>query len=413
MIQSIKRLWGNKRGNALIIMAGALPLVIGSAGLASDTIQWVLWKRQLQRAADSAALAGVYARFQSASATSAVTADLAKNNKLWVALLSGYPATTTPADTSSFQKQVQVSLAVQQSLGFSSVFLATAPTISVTARAAAIDDGIFCMDALAKTGSAITIGGSANVNLGCGAISNSGDATASVGTNGNSFNFTASPVAGVGGLPSSINGATDLQPYHLALPDPFAGLYPTDVPTGQTCYNNINATKYTGADGKTHVPAGCYNSFNPGNGETVLDAGQFYLNNTGLSTNGTTTITGTGVTVIFTGTNPGSLSMNGNSVINLTAPPTGTYAKMLFIQAANATAENSNTINGNNGSGFDGAMYFPNGNLTFTGSSSAATKCAMVVAWRIDMTGNTNMQNNTTGCTANRTVTGKKIRLVA
>ena len=32
------------------------------AGLATDTIQWTLWKRQLQRAADSAAIAGVYDR---------------------------------------------------------------------------------------------------------------------------------------------------------------------------------------------------------------------------------------------------------------------------------------------------------------------------------------------------------------
>ena len=49
------KIWHDKRGNALIIAAAALPLLIGSAGLATDTIQWALWKRQLQRAADSAA----------------------------------------------------------------------------------------------------------------------------------------------------------------------------------------------------------------------------------------------------------------------------------------------------------------------------------------------------------------------
>ena len=59
-----KRLIKDKRGNALILAGAALPLVIGSAGLASDTIQWALWKRQLQRAADSAALAGTYAKVQ-------------------------------------------------------------------------------------------------------------------------------------------------------------------------------------------------------------------------------------------------------------------------------------------------------------------------------------------------------------
>lgn len=57
----MKRLWGDKRGNALMIAGACLPMVVGAAGLASDTIQWALWKRQLQKAADSAAIAAVYA----------------------------------------------------------------------------------------------------------------------------------------------------------------------------------------------------------------------------------------------------------------------------------------------------------------------------------------------------------------
>jgi len=73
----LKKLWRDRRGNALVIAAAALPLVVGSAGLASDTIQWVVWKRQLQKAADSAALAGVYARAQSQTLSTAVATDLA------------------------------------------------------------------------------------------------------------------------------------------------------------------------------------------------------------------------------------------------------------------------------------------------------------------------------------------------
>ena len=71
--RAFKRLWNDKRGNALLIMAGAFPLLLGSAGLATDTIQWTLTKRQLQRAADSAAIAGVYASIQREQNTSAQT----------------------------------------------------------------------------------------------------------------------------------------------------------------------------------------------------------------------------------------------------------------------------------------------------------------------------------------------------
>ena len=56
MFKLLKKLWRDRRGNALAIAGAALPLIIGSAGLASDTIQWALMKRQLQRTADSAAL---------------------------------------------------------------------------------------------------------------------------------------------------------------------------------------------------------------------------------------------------------------------------------------------------------------------------------------------------------------------
>ena len=62
MISFFRKLWHNKRGNALVIAGACLPMIVGAAGLASDTIQWTLWKRQLQRAADSAAIAGVYDR---------------------------------------------------------------------------------------------------------------------------------------------------------------------------------------------------------------------------------------------------------------------------------------------------------------------------------------------------------------
>lgn len=72
-----------------MIAAATLPLVVGCAGLATDTIQWTLWKRQLQRAADSAAISGVYTRSASDSQTgveSSVCNDLAKNQQTGLSL---------------------------------------------------------------------------------------------------------------------------------------------------------------------------------------------------------------------------------------------------------------------------------------------------------------------------------------
>ena len=129
MLKAFKKLWNNDRGNALIIVGAALPMLIGAAGLATDTIQWALWKRQLQRAADSAAIAGVYERNMTAMGATdgveaAVLRDLTLNQH--VGTLDGAPALDFPADVTTPDKrtnQVSVELKFKKSLTFSSMFL--------------------------------------------------------------------------------------------------------------------------------------------------------------------------------------------------------------------------------------------------------------------------------------------------
>jgi len=140
MISWFRKLWRDKRGNALLIMGAALPMIVGCAGLASDTIQWTLWKRQLQRAADSAAIAGVYTRENAAGATSgvpdAVSHDLTLNDHNWMSLSSA-PTITYPGVTGA-TNTVRVVLQIQQRLPFSSLFMTVAPTITATSTAATI-----------------------------------------------------------------------------------------------------------------------------------------------------------------------------------------------------------------------------------------------------------------------------------
>ena len=93
MISFLRRLWQNKRGNAIVIAAACMPMIVACAGLASDTIQWTLWKRQLQRATDSAAIAGVYDRQAASGSTSTVSAtvshDVTLNDHTWMTLAIG------------------------------------------------------------------------------------------------------------------------------------------------------------------------------------------------------------------------------------------------------------------------------------------------------------------------------------
>ena len=401
-----KRLWRDRRGNSLVIAGMALPLVVGAAGLGTDTVQWVVWKRELQRAADSAAFAGVYAAAQAnanKSPTQAVSDDLNTNNQTKVALLGGYPEVAFPT-VAGATNAVRVTLAVRRPLGFSGLFMSSAPTITTSATAALVEEGNYCLVALAPSGSAIEMQGSTNVTMGCGAISNSQDPANAVGVIGNGHTFEAEPVAAVGGITEDINGSDDVRSFQIPMEDPFASLS-TDIPAGMQCRNYNHAT-LTNPDGSKRP--GCYNNFNPSAG-TVLSPGTYYLNNASISLSGHQSLSGEGVTIIMTGDNPGTITMNGNSWIDLTAPTTGPYANMVLI----STTEGSSKINGNNNTNLDGAMYFPNGHVEFTGSTGQSFQCAMVVSYTVSFSGNSTIQNDTSSCTADITVPGRRVRLVA
>lgn len=412
MIGFLKKLGRDRRGNILAIAGATIPLVVGAAGLATDTIQWVTWKRELQRQADSAAFAGVLAQTQSANVTTAVNTDIAKNNNHNVAILSGYPQISFPASgMAGVSGAVKVTLAIQKRLSFSSFFMSSPPIITTSATAALVDDGIYCAGALnPKAVASLTLGGSSNVNLGCKAISN-GSACPSVATNGASYNFATTGVSGASCMPTSINGtdSANLKSWQPPLQDPFKDKYPTDIPDSAKPCKNFNTMTY----GANKVKAGCFSNFKvTGNSTYTLDPGVYYLDSTDFDVAGGVTLIGNGVTFILTGSDPGSVKTNGNTGIQLSAPTSGTYEKMLFIQSSAADEDNLNEINGNNTSSYDGALYFPKGKVQFTGSTGSMTKCVMVMAWTLEFTGNANLQNNVSGCTANKTFKGQVLRLI-
>src|SRR5687767_1689355 len=98
-ISRLRRLWRDERGNAIMIVAFALPVVVGSAGLGIHTMQLSLVKRQLQREADSAAMAGGHSLFQGKGNTVAT----AQANKALTqnALVPGAVPTITPGSYTS------------------------------------------------------------------------------------------------------------------------------------------------------------------------------------------------------------------------------------------------------------------------------------------------------------------------
>ncbi len=77
MLSAIRRkfseLKSSTSGNATLLVALGMPVLIRASGLAVDTAQWHMWKREIQYAADQAALAGAWARSDADSESTYVT----------------------------------------------------------------------------------------------------------------------------------------------------------------------------------------------------------------------------------------------------------------------------------------------------------------------------------------------------
>jgi hypothetical protein len=397
MLRRIRQIVANDRGNALFIATLAMPVLIGAGGLATDTIQWTLWNRQIQRQADSAALAGAYARAQGGNVTTSATAEI---NRHSFVSLSASPVIENAPTTGAYAGDtdaVRVVLQTSNVLPFSSFFLSSPPVITVEATATAITSGEYCVVSLESTTAVgVIMQGNASVNMGCGIITNSKASNAV--TAGGSSVIVATPVAAVGGLQSSNNyvSPTTLQPYTIKQSDPYADLPEPVLPT---CSGKVTVNP----QGTQTISPGCYRGMDL-KGTVTLQSGVYYIDGSSFGVGSQATVIGTDVTIILTSntaaTNPGSIAtvdINGGANIQLKAPTTGTYAGVLFYQDRRATDSGTNKINGNATSTIQGAIYMPAQAVEFSGTSGMTTNCLKLVSRRVTFTGNNSISNQCTG----------------
>ncbi len=415
MIKLMKRLLKDRRGNTLVIAGAALPLLVGSAGLATDTIQWTMWKRQLQRAADSGAFAGVYGKMQGQVVAEAVKRDLVHNNKVGIDTAVTWENSPSSGPYASDPYAVRVTLAVQKKLGFSSIFMARAPTITATATATIVPSGKYCVISLEDTSTTgITASGSATVDMGCGMATNSTSLNAAVAT-GSSV-VVASPIGAVGGISASNNWGSDvvLLPFSAKQVDPFAHVNPT-APTGN-CPNvhvNPNTT--------VTLNPGCYGNLTF-QGTVHLNPGTYVLDGGSLKVTSQAQVYGMGgVTFVLTtrsnnASQIGTVDINGGAELQLAAPNSGPYKGLIIYQDRRAVnGNNANTtsqINGNSNSIYQGSLYFPNQQVTFNGTSGMQTNCLQLVARRVEFSGNTGITNTCPSDSGASAFEGKSVRLV-
>lgn len=420
MNKFFKRLWNDKRGNILVLAGATMPMLIGAAGLATDTVQWTVTKRQLQRAADSAAFAGVYADLQGQTVSDAVAADLGHNNTTGFAIKGGADI-DYPADTANWSDAVSVTLTVDRPLSFTSLFLPAPIEISATGIAAIVPAGEYCVVSLENTATTgIDIAGTTDVDLGCGMITNSTSLDAAVAKGSSTVN--ASPIAAVGGIDTTGNWGDDTEflPFTVAQKDPFEDVT-ANPPT--SCGNNklqVNPGQTKTITPATDAKDNCYTSMDL-KGTVTFEPGVYYISGGDMKINSGAVVNATGgVTFILTNvsTGPtatiGNTDWNGTATISIESPDTGPYAGIAVYQDRRATDGSGQkpSINGGSGSYFEGAFYFPGRELMVNGNAGVTTDCAQFVARRVKFSGTSSVSNNCDPAGGAQAFAGQHIRLV-
>ena len=230
--RKVRELKGSGSGNATLLMALGMPALIGGAGLAVDTAQWYMWKRELQFAADQAALAGAWARTSSDTeamfqerALQEVDANLSTTSEI-----IGTPTAELADYGTGTGNSVLVTVSAQKRLPFSSFLTGEATTVVATAQAAfaGADTYSACILAVNKTaGSSVIVQGNVTMAQNCGiaALSNADEA---ITRNGSASDMSGGDLTSRGGIDDdfeTIDGI-NINEYIQGLYDPYESLTP-------------------------------------------------------------------------------------------------------------------------------------------------------------------------------------------
>jgi hypothetical protein len=381
----------DERGQAAIMAVLFFTFLLGFVGFATDVGGFLYAKRNLQIAADAAAIAGAKEiRIDSTKIVSAGKAASAQNgvtngvNGASVAVNApplGGPHAGDASYVEAIVRKPQRTFFIGL-LGFASM--------PVAARAVAFNgaqNDIQCIRANNATGAGtINLQGSFTVDApGCSVIDNSRD-PAAMSFTGNGGSLTAGFVGVVGGTGGNHIDSTP-QPT-LGIPqtsDPLAGVITPPTYNAASCTAAPTAGKKatTVTWGSAAGGITCYSGdVVVGKNITVtMDPGMYVFTGT-LDFSGGGTLNGTGVTIYIP---PGGTlggGGNGNTTLNLTAPTSGAYSGVVMYQ--NASNTNTISFNGTPIVGLTGIVYAPGAELDLSGNTTMNLTTDLIVGSLFD-----------------------------
>jgi hypothetical protein len=405
-----------RKGNVVLIVAICLTVLLGFVALALDGGMLLDERRDVQSAADTAALAAaedLYVNWQTNKGLD--PQGTAAKKAAALATANGFSSiqVNIPPAFGYFVGQpgyAEVIVTANQARAFSVLW--GTDGLPVTGRAVAqgrwVPDkmGILVLNPTAP-GSLTNTGGGIMTVAGVPTIVDSNSPSAATATGNGTVISPSIDITGVPGISGSGTWVGTVNAGSPPVPDPLAYL-PEPDPTTMV----VQATHPTHIAGQstTTLDPGVYKGgiTVTGQGLLVMNPGIYYMDGGGFSFSGLGGMNATGVMIVNAPkSNSDNISINGNGSINFSPPTSGIYSGISLWQVRSAT--NTIFVNGNGGSSMSGTFYTANGTLNVGGNGANDVIGSQYISYNLTLGGNGNFAVN---WNANQTARTRIIELV-
>ena len=390
ILRRLRRILPDQRGNIAMVVAAVFPLLIGAAGLAVDGVEWVMQKRQIQAAADGAAMAGVYGLIASQDLDNSVNRSIISAGT--VAGNASIQAIKGPPGRETDPFAVSVKIAVPAYMTFSSMFMKHPPVISAEATATVVKNGKYCAFALGpmEDQAGLVLRPDSEVQADCGITTNAMSKRALEAQGTSTIDAKALRSFGsLGDFKAAMKSG--IREHALLQDDPLGDTDPPLVPNTGCPNVTVNPDVSDLA-----LDPGCYGNMNL-NGTVRLQDGEYILSRGNFIVGPHGHVECDACTIFLTSDDPvsepgsiGKVKMSTQATVKMGATREGPNSGILFYQDRHAPPElpgDENRIGGNSFSKLSGMIYFPSETIYVDGNDSPDVKCSRFIARRLVFAG--------------------------
>lgn len=399
----VGRFCRNDSGAIAVMVVLLVPVLVGMMGIAIDVSLWYMIKRNLQNAADAAAVSASFEIVNGNPDGAAIAAKTdAERNGFDEAdgavLTVNIPPESGPNAGNATSVEVIITRPVPRL--FSKLFLDVDFNANARAVASAVAAGEepVCFVSLNPDDKNAIRFQSAQVQLtGCGIKVNSDDPSALNVAGNSDVTIKQSTVSVTGGFNQSGNSDLTITDENgdpsapfvgtPVVPDPFADL---DVPDVGSCDDGPPRTTINGGT-VTLSPGVFCGGLRIQKATVFFEPGEYFIDGGDLEFLTKADIKGDGVVFFLTGdpsSEIGSLDITSGAKLVMTPPDEGKFEGIMFFQDRDAPSGDKNRIRGGAQLTVAGAFYFPAQELDISGNAEiqgTSDKCAGFIAGKLSL----------------------------